>query len=78
MVEATKRPVFCFGGSSAEFPLAEFSNAGFDTTWFTGIIARQEDGAYFLACMSITSKKGLMAQGDLRNRTKFNQFIILN
>lgn len=78
IVANTKLPVFCFSGDLNKAPLAEFSNAGFSATWITGIIARQDDGAYFLACMTVGSQTGLIAQGGVANKTKFNQFIILN
>ena len=78
IVAATKQPVFCFYGGLNTASLAEFLNAGFSATWITGIIARQEDGAYFLACMSTGPQTGLIAQGDMNDKTKFNQFVILN
>ena len=78
MAAATNRAVFCFCGSLTDNPLSEFANANYMENWITGIIAKQGDNAYFLACMSKNTKKALIAQGDSNNKTKFNTFIILS
>lgn len=75
IVANTPANVFPIYGSLDAHPLAEFSGAGWAGKGFlTGIIAKQNDNAYFLACVLLSEKKGMLAQGD-QNSKNFNQYI---
>lgn len=75
IVANTPTNVFPIYGSLDAHPLAEFSSAGWAGKGFlTGIIAKQNDNAYFLACVLLSEKKGMLAQGDQKSKN-FNQYI---